>query len=314
MDTHAPIYDANAVNGKGALKFKRKKLDGSSGGLYMFLRALSRDGFESGVNNLFSGKGDLNSPVPAYQGARGEFTVLVLFRTRTRPGSTGDMGILNIVGGITDASPSGGGLRGFSLYRSVMSCKNLADPAPNCPFGRKSQISAINAVYGSAPVYDRNSCEALCGKYGCGLSSQEFAARKLDCSCAKDNVVPSCSAEWGEPAEWREWPESDEWTLVAIRANGSKLQGWVNGRHWMDPAPIEINGTDPWPSVTEMRIGLFDRGGSSSAGFLDGDIAEIMVYDRALTPQELDRLANYFLKKFDLKNIQLNQDVLSPYR
>jgi hypothetical protein len=113
---------------------------------------------------------------------------------------------------------------------------------------------------------------------------------------------------------WREWPEGDDWTLVALRGKGHLLEGWVNGRHWMDPPPIYINGTDPWPSVTEMRIGLMDSGGSAANGFLDGDIAEIMVYDRALAPQELDRLAHYMAKKFDLKNVKLNSDILSPYR
>jgi hypothetical protein len=149
---------------------------------------------------------------------------------------------------------------------------------------------------------------------GCGLSSLEFTERNLDCSCSEGDVVPACSALWGEPEIWREWPEGDDWTLVALRGKGHLLEGWVNGRHWMDPPPIHINGTDPWPSVTEMRIGLMDSGGSAANGFLDGDIAEIMVYDRALAPQELDRLAHYMAKKFDLKNVKLNSDILSPYR
>jgi hypothetical protein len=47
---------------------------------------------------------------------------------------------------------------------------------------------------------------------------------------------------------------------------------------------------------------------------LDGDIAEMLVYDRALTVQEMDRLAHYLRVKFDLKNVHINGDVLSPYR
>jgi len=170
-EAYAPIYDAKAANGKGALKFKRSKLDGTTSGRYMFLRGLTRDGFQGQDSNMFSGKGDENTPVPAYQGVAGEFTVLVVFRTRVRPGSTGHMGILNIVGGVTSSSPTGGGLRGLSLYRSDSACKNLADPSTNCPRGKKSQISAINAIYGTAPAHDRNSCGAQCGRYGAALSS-----------------------------------------------------------------------------------------------------------------------------------------------
>ena len=47
---------------------------------------------------------------------------------------------------------------------------------------------------------------------------------------------------------------------------------------------------------------------------LAGDIAEMLIYNKALTTQEMDRLANYLKVKYSLPSVRLNDDVASPLR
>lgn len=41
-------------------------------------------------------------------------------------------------------------------------------------------------------------------------------------------------------------------------------------------------------AIEQMRIGLFDAGNSASNGFGTIDVAEILIYDKALTAQVTD--------------------------
>jgi hypothetical protein len=45
---------------------------------------------------------------------------------------------------------------------------------------------------------------------------------------------------------------------------------------------------------------VFNIGGDNAGEFLNGDIAELMVYDRALAASELEILNLYFAQKYDL--------------
>lgn len=67
-------------------------------------------------------------------------------------------------------------------------------------------------------------------------------------------------------------------------------------------------------TIAQMRLGLYDQANEANSGFGNVDIAELMIYDAALTLQEIDRIGYYLGLKFGIQAFRLNADVGSIYR
>jgi hypothetical protein len=226
-------------------------------GKYMYLFS-HRTGFNLGNKNMFSKPGTESTAMPAYQGAVGEFTLLVVFRTRTQAGHNGDMGIINIVGP-TDRNT---GDKGLSLFKSVATCNRGIPPCVN---GRYTSLNALNLAYGDAPARDINTCAMFCGRTGCSLTDSELINAGRDCSCRIDRPHTACAESWGAPEHWRYYNDPDDgWNLVVLRASESVVRGYINGRHWMARPPIYLENVVPFADVEQFRIGVYDA--STTAG------------------------------------------------
>ena len=179
---------------------------------------------------------------------------------------------------------------------------------PNCPPDTTRQLSTLSAYYGG--VVDDNGdsgCSTECGiAGGCDVANGKFGSS-------------TCNNNWGSGRALQD--PSAKWRVVAMTASGNEFRAYVDGLHdgcasASGPCsivpPISITGTAV--ALNSFRVGLMDSQNSAAADFATMDVAEMMVYNRALTTQELDRLGNYLASKFDLPHFRLNDDARSPTR
>ena len=183
---------------------------------------------------------------------------------------------------------------------------------PNCPPDTTRQFSTFTAYYGGVADDSGDSgCATECGGTGGGTGG---------CDAANGNYGAStCSMKWGSRRALQD--PSAKWRVVAMTANGNEFRAYVDGLHdgcasASGPCsvvpPISITGTAV--PLNSLRVGLMDAQGSAAGDFATMDLAEMMVYDRPLTPQELDRVGNYLATKFGLPQFRLNDDARSPTR
>ncbi len=62
------------------------------------------------------------------------------------------------------------------------------------------------------------------------------------------------------------------------------MSGFVDGHVASGTPHLYVTGETP-AAIEQMRVGLVDVANSAAAGFGNVDVAEIMVYDKALTIQ-----------------------------
>jgi hypothetical protein len=76
--------------------------------------------------------------------------------------------------------------------------------------------------------------------------------------------------------------------IITLRASGGSLEGFIDGFHSSSQPPLYVTG-ETAASIAQFRLGVVDTGDSSAPSYGSVDIAEILMYDDALTNQELDR-------------------------
>ncbi|NQT36242.1 MAG: hypothetical protein HQ581_02070 [Planctomycetes bacterium] len=90
-------------------------------------------------------------------------------------------------------------------------------------------------------------------------------------------------------------PIRDTFALVDIRCDGQRLRSAVNGRRTVRAVAGPIREND--------RNLLIGAGAQAPAGsqFLDGDIAELLLYNRALKPGEQEKTRRYLVEKYGIE-------------
>lgn len=306
--TEMPQYRTNMANGHSSLRFRRKNLDGSKGKfMYMYTSLGDKTGFQKQAHNPFGGNSDACSSMPAYRGAKKEFTLFLVAKTFSMPGDINFHGILNIIGG------SGSDRwRGLSLFKNSATC--VVGRTPACANGFTS-FSALDMVFGDTPKWAYTDCSLLCGRQGCAFTGIELSKLgKKDCSCSISNPNVACLESWGPPGAQNLQDPDAEWRLISIRGRDKLLEGFIDGYHASPKPPLVFKNEEIFESVEQFRLGLLDEPGAARNNFLNGDIAEMLIYNKALTNQEMDRITNYLKNKFRLHNVRLDDDVASPLR
>jgi hypothetical protein len=161
---------------------------------------------------------------------------------------------------------------------------------------------------------DDNSCSDICTE-GCSL----------------DSVPSACAAKWGPTGRQKLQDPDKNFHIITIQAKKVitgfvKLSVFVDGNHMSPRPPCYLtnanasnaySASDPGivvPSLEKMRLGGMSFGDASHPLFMNGDVAELMIYNAALTVPELDRVANYLSRKFALNDLRLDEGFASPTR
>jgi hypothetical protein len=161
---------------------------------------------------------------------------------------------------------------------------------------------------------DDNSCSDICTE-GCSL----------------DSLPSACAAKWGPTGRQKLQDPDKNFHIITIQAKQVttgfvKLSVFVDGNHMSPQPPCHLtnanastsySASDPGivvPSLDKMRLGGMSFGDASHPLFMNGDVAELMIYNAALTVPELDRVANYLSRKFALNDLRLDEGFASPTR
>ena len=153
----APVFKRSVLNGHGVVHFTRSSASGTAGQFLQMYTAAA------GVTTGFQKNPFANS---------GGYTIFLVVRTIQSITDTGNFGILNLV---TAASS----LAGLSLYKRSVSCLSGAGYSglgctgtvcKACASASFTGFGTINAMFGSAPTTDDNSCLAQCAA-GCDIAS-----------------------------------------------------------------------------------------------------------------------------------------------
>jgi hypothetical protein len=62
-----------------------------------------------------------------------------------------------------------------------------------------------------------------------------------------------------------------------------------------------ITTADPFPEALTFTLGRLTAGDTNSPRHLDGDIAEVLIYERAVPPTEQAELAAYLRAKWGVR-------------
>ena len=151
--------------------------------------------------------------------------------------------------------------------------------------------------------------------------------------CAVDAVPAACKARWGPAgSQYLQDPNAGFRILTArakrVSAGAApvKVSVYVDGLHSSAQPPCFITGgalenvfsaSDPGnvpPNITGLMLGVKAFPDGSSPFFMTGDVAELLVYNKALSVPEMDRVANYLSRKFALDALRLDAGFASPTR
>ena len=302
---YMPQYRTKQINGHSALHFRRKDTDGGRGKfMYMYTMLGDKQGFQDESRNPFASQSDQCSNVPSYRGAPKEFTIFVVVKTFSKPGDRYFHGILNIIGG--SASDR---WKGLSIFKNSATCSSGKTPSCHA----YTSFSALDMVFGVNQRRAYLDCSEYCGRQACSLSVAQLEGRR-DCSCAAEQPHAACVESWGPDGARHAQDPDVAWRLVSIRVRDQRVEGFIDGFHASPKPPLLFENEDAFELTKQFRIGLLDEPGSARSGFLNGDIAEMLIYNKALTNQEMDRIANYLTVKFKLSSVRLDDDVASPSR
>jgi hypothetical protein len=156
----------------------------------------------------------------------------------------------------------------------------------------------------------------------------------------RNHVKNSCVKKFGSARKLQD-PDTD-FHIVTIRASVSATTDKLDAKIYIDglhdgceradtctiTAPAEFTAVAP-QALQSLRIGMMTTapaaGTSSTAGgarlagalksaFANVDIAEMLVYSKALSVEEMDRVGNYLSVKFNLPKFRLNSFIRSTTR
>mmetsp|Transcript_57387 Transcript_57387/g.134769 ORF Transcript_57387/g.134769 Transcript_57387/m.134769 type:complete len:1427 (-) Transcript_57387:352-4632(-) len=179
--------------------------------------------------------------------------------------------------------------------------------APDCNQGTYRQFSTVSAYYGGVQDED-NGCATECeAAGGCDPTAADFGANN------------TCVKKWGSRRRLQD-PDKG-WKVITVKASGANMQVFVDGVHGgcenADACtivpPVDITGATP-VTLSSFRLGLMAAEGSADADFASMDMAEVMVYDKALSVQEMDRIGNYLATKYHVSEFQVDRAIRSPTR
>ena len=194
--------------------------------------------------------------------------------------------------------------RALSLYNSAIHCHLFGRAGaipPDCAGGKYASFASFDLVYGDGPAATDSGCADVCRYSGCERYGEN----------------PGCDFTWSDDPSARQRQEPDgAWRLVSVRARSGLVEGFVDGLH-SRPPPLRLEGVTGFEGADALRVGAFDDSTNHppAGGHLDGEVAELMLYDRALTALEMDRIAHYLRAKFDLGgSVRISADVAMPSR
>jgi hypothetical protein len=275
----------------GALRFSRRTNSAEVGNeLRMYARTRSqKEGF---TTNPFNG----SSPGPA-----GRYTIFMVSRTRQLPGDTGSHPLLHL------SSPGGPGLtlnqrsvecieaKGGGATGSV--CQGRV-ACPRCTEGAYGTMGTYSLIFGSSE--DDNSCASQCANASVLVSANITVVeqRTKNTGCAQSRPPPSCLAAQGADHTLH---FARDWKVIALRVDGGEVRGYLNGAHAMHPPPLHV--TAAAPDIVGLGFGAATMGGGGGAEtYGNVDLAELLLYDDALSPQEMDRIGFYLAVKFGISS------------
>ena len=284
----APLHGKAAGTDRFAsvVRFRRSGASGSGG---QELRMHTRNGAPVFEKSPFSG----GSP-----GAANRYTLFLVVRTTQVDGDDGNLGVLDL------------GQEGMRIYQRAVECEvtkggggvgtpcNGQNRCGRCKRDAYKTLSTYSMGYAAAT--DDNSCAALCVS-----------------GCQADAVPNECGTRPGGGLHYAAW----EWNVLALRADGAEIRGYVNGRHTDNPPPLFLSGFTP-ATINHFRLGVAGTGPGGADEHGNVDVAEVLVYDEALTVQEMDRVGHYLATKFvvagggrgDLGGFELDADTGSASR
>ena len=149
--------------------------------------------------------------------------------------------------------------------------------------------------------------------------------------CSVDSVPAACAAKWGPTGKQYLQDPDKAFRIITVRATQVtagflKVSVYVDGYHSSAQPPGYLTGnaasntyaaTDPGvalPAIANLRLGVKTLADLTGPLFLSGDVAELMIYNAALTVPEMDRVANYLSRKFALGAFRFDDGFASPTR
>lgn len=229
--------------------------------------------------------------------------------------SDGSNCIIASTSGACDVTTAPAAIGTFEIWKDA-----TATGAPFCPAGQTRQFGTFNA-YLNTDGNDDNSCASECAtatQNGCNKETGDLGAG-LTCADKQGTLGKVADANEG-------------FKIVAVTINAARTgyRGYVNGFHegcdlstgfdgctggTITP-PLLKAGASAAAAFAHMRLGvLADADAAAPAtNFASMDMAELMVYDKQLTAEEMDRIGNYMANKYAIDDFIVNDDVRSPYR
>jgi hypothetical protein len=191
----------------------------------------------------------------------------------------------NSVAGLNDR-----GTIHFSSSGSVSNATGLKTSRPLGISGAlpRTVIAVMRRLPGKGMFVSLGNCGAR-GEY-CGLCDQEWAVY-LPAGMVTDNSFPALPPQWN---------------ILSTVYDGNTQKGFVNGI-FKGASSFPMNTPD-----TEMELGLRKArsGDMRQSGASDGDLAELLIYDRALDAKEQLQIENHLSQKWFGGNIV---NTLNPY-
>jgi hypothetical protein len=248
-----PVYKKGVLNNRGIVRFTRSAVDGS-GGNFLQMETTATSGTAGFTTSPFSS---------------GKYTLFLVARTQPGTTDTGKQGILNLAKAASDTTN-----QGLSIYQDSVVCVSggglpglgcSGTTCTKCDGSKYKTFSTISATFGDDGV-DDNSCTSVCSA-GCNIGSPPT----------------TCSALWG-PVNDRTIQSADDWHIITLQADGTSLKGYIDGYHASSQPPISLAATTA-AEIAQLRLGIVDQANQADSGFGNVDIAELMIYDAALTQQ-----------------------------
>lgn len=81
--------------------------------------------------------------------------------------------------------------------------------------------------------------------------------------------------------------------ICVSRYNGSQIQGWTNGS--------SLDNVNTMTGFLSRPLGAVNIGGIANNEYLRGNIGEIIVFNRALSQEDIDEVESYLAKKWGIK-------------
>ena len=232
-----PVYKKALVNGRGAVRFTRGAVDGTSG-KYLQMETTATSGTAGFTTNPFTAN---------------TYTIFLVARTQPGNTDTGVQGVLNLAKASSDST-----LDGLSLYKDSVVCASgggkpglgcAGTTCSKCDTSKYTTFGTYSARYGATAVTDDNSCTSLCVG-----------------TCSLSSVPAACQALWG-PANNQNFQDSDQWHVIVLQVDGTVLKGYIDGYHASSTPPIYVSAGAA-ATIAQLRLGLVDQADQANSVFV----------------------------------------------